>query len=744
MKAPKNPESRGSSVPDPGAGITGSRRLRFGVFAFDPGARKLWRDGAPVQLPSRALDVLAYLVDNRHRIVEKEELLAAAWRDVSVTDDSLIHAISVTRRALGDDAVHASFIETIPRRGYRFLAAVEAVDSPGPALRGRVRDEHALGQPRLQSAAERWRTYGIATAAIVLLAVAATAAYRAVAGNSPAAVRLEQAAPPGTAIVSGGVVSPTGRHLAFVAQDDSGKTSLWVRALDSPTPRRLAGTEGASKPFFSPDGRGLAFFVRGRLLATDLEGRALRTIAAGDVTTAGGSWGSGGLILFADWPSGVRVVPSQGGPVRQITRLNHAALEIAHAWPHFLPDGRHFLYQVISRDSTQAGVYVGSVDAPGSVRLLDRASAAAYAPPGFLLYLQQDLLMAQPFDATRLRLAGRPVLLARGLSAPSLFDGHVISGSREMLAFREGASSEQLTWVNRTGAQQQALDVPASMVNFRLSPDGRSLLAASSLTDVSGLWTVDLTRGHWTLLAADGIAPLWSPDGRRLAYTSRAGQELYVRAATDDSVAQPVVRDPTVKVLNDWSRDGRHIIYAQHSAATKLDLWLLSLDGGAAKPLLNTSSNEAQARLSPDGRWIAYVSDESGTPEVYVRRYPGMDDPRLISAGSGGQPQWRADQQELFYLAQDRWLMAVAVAGSDRSAYGTPRRLFRTSIGAAPSAARDSYAVMADGQSFLIDARHERDRDAPITVMRNWAAGLQRPGGDVAEAFKAVVMASGR
>jgi eukaryotic-like serine/threonine-protein kinase len=539
-------------------------------------------------------------------------------------------------------------------------------------------------------------------------------------------------------------VSPTGRHLAFVAQDESGQTALWVRMLDSPTPRRLSGTEGASRPFFSPDGASLAFFARGRLLATDLDGRALRTISAGDVTaTGGGTWGSGGLILFADWPSGVYSVASSGGPVTQLTRLNHAALEVAHAWPHFLPDGKHFLYQVISRDSTQAGVYVGSVDAPGSVRLLDRASAAAYAPPGFLLYLQQDLLMAQPFDAARLRLAGRPVLLARGLSAPSLFGGHVISGSREMLAFREGASSQQLTWVDRAGVQQQALDVPASMVNFRVSPDGRSLLAASSLTDVSGLWVVDLARGHWTRLAADGIAPLWSPDGKRLAYTSRAGHDIYVRRASDEAAAQPLLRDQTVKVLNEWSRDGRHIIYAQHGAATKLDLWLLPIDGGPARPLLQTSFNEAQARLSPDGRWIAYVSDESGIPEVYVRRYPDMNDPHLISVG-GGQPQWRADQKELFYLAQDRWLMSVAVHGSDSLSYGAPRRLFRSSIGAGPSAARDSYAAMSDGQSFLIDGRHDRDRDAPITMMRNWAAGLQRPGSDVADAFRALLVASAR
>ena len=702
---------------------------------MDPGARKLSRHGTPVQLPSRAFDTLACLVRNRHRIVEKDELLAAAWHDVAVTDDSLIHAVSVIRRALGDDATRASFIETIPRRGYRFVAAVEPIEElPRASLPGRL------------DSAKRWRTHGLAAAAVALLAIAATAAYRAVAGESlQAASRIEQAAPPGTTILSGGVVSPAGRHLAFVAQDESGQTSLWVRALDSETPRRLPGTEGASKPFFSPDGRRLAFFARGRLRSTDLEGQDIHTISASEVTGTGGSWGSRGLILFADWPSGIYSVSSSGGPVTHLTRLNHAALEVAHAWPHFLPDGRHFLYQVISRDSTQAGVYVGSVDAPGSVRLLESASVAAYAPPGFLLYLQQDLLMAQPFDAGQLRLTGRPVVLARGLSAPTLFDGHVISGSRETLAFRESTASRHLTRVDRSGAQLQALDVPASMVNFRLSPDNHFLVAASSLTDATGLWVVDLARGNWTRLAADGIAPLWSPDGRRLAYTSRGGHELYVRAAADDTMpAGPIVRDQTVKVLNEWSRDGRHIVYAQHSAATKLDLWLLPLDAGPARPLLYSPSNEAQARLSPDGRWIAYVSDESGAPEVYVRRYPDMDEPRRVSVGGGGQPQWRADQQELFYLAQDGWLMAVALGGRHDVSYGAPHRLFRTSIGKGPSAARDSYAVMSDGQSFVIDGRHDRDRGSPITMMRNWAAGLQRPDNDLAGALGASIVAAAR
>ena len=245
-------------------------------------------------------------MDNRHRVVEKDELIAAAWRDVAVTDDSLIHAISVIRRALGDDAAHASFIETIPRRGYRFMAAVEPDRRAVPASPERITEARPLEVPVVRPAMPH------------VPAIRHGGGSRRVAGNrsharltegliddsaGAAVVRIEQGAPPGTAIVSGGVVSLTGRHLAFAAQDESGQTSLWVRALDSAEPRRLPGTEGASKPFFSPDGESLAFFSRGRLLATDLAGRAVRTIAAADVTVSRRQLGlrrTGALRRLAD------------------------------------------------------------------------------------------------------------------------------------------------------------------------------------------------------------------------------------------------------------------------------------------------------------------------------------------------------------------------------------------------------------------------------------------------------------
>jgi DNA-binding winged helix-turn-helix (wHTH) protein/Tol biopolymer transport system component len=719
------PETRGSSPGRQQTGAIGPVTVTFGPFTLDLGARKLRRGDEPIPLPSRALGALAYLIEHRDRLVDREEIIAAVWHDVAVTDDSLIHAVSVIRRALGDDPSHASFIETIPRRGYRFVGTIESIE-PADPVPGVLPDvPAALPSPTdVRLASWRWRP-AIAIAALGIVVASIVVGRAALTGDRRRdASALEQIAPPGTTIVSGGVVSPAGRHLAFVARDErTGKTALWIRAMDAIEPRLLADSEGASNPFFSPDGQMVAFFRNGRLVAAEVTGQRQRTIAPVGGAPAGGSWGADDVIVFAEWMTGLFAVASTGGPVSPLTRLDHTALDVAHAWPQFLPDGRRFLYNVVSPDDTRAGVYVSSLDSRTSTRLLDDAAAAIYVAPGFLLYVQHEMLMAEPFDADRLRLGGRAVLLSRGITAPSLAEGSVVSASRDLLAFRAGASKQQLTWVDRSGVPQGSLEVPTSMFNFRVSPDGRFVLAASSLTDATGVWLVDLASRHSTQLAADGIAPLWSPDGRRLAFTSRAGLDLHVRASVGGARLEPLISDQSVKVLNDWSAHAQAIIYTRHDPVSRLDLWHVPLAGGAARPLLNDAFNEAHARLSPDGRWLAYVSDETGTQDVYVRRYPELDAPRQVSSGGGGQPQWRADQRELFYLSPDRSLMAASVIDTREGSFGAPRRLFRTSIAEGPSAARDSYAVMPDGRSFLIDAR----RDAgtrPITVMLDWTAGL--------------------
>jgi len=689
--------------------------FRLGVFTLDLRGRSLLRDNQAIVLPARAFDALVFLVTHRDRLVEKDEIVAAVWRDVAVTDDSLIHAVSVLRRALGDDPTRPAFIETVPRHGYRFIGPVEELVEPGQAQESTPN----------QRAVPLWlRPASIAAAAAAVIATLGLLQY-VTHDSSPTSVRLDQPAPPGTSLVSDGVVSPSGRHLAFVARDaQSGRSALWVRALASSEPYPLPGTTAASNPFWSPDGRTLAFFANGKLMAVDVSGGPARLIADVTGSPAGGSWGTRGVILFADSMRGLYAVSDSGGPVRQITRVDHAATDPWYAWPQFLPDSRHFLYQVVAIDGSRAGIFAGSLDSPESVRLLE-ASAATFAPPGYLLYVQHDMLMAETLDLERMTLSGRPVLLARGLSAPSLAEGNVVSGSRELLAFREGTRRQQLTQVDRSGAAWGGdIDTPVALSNVRLSPDGGSLLATGSVTDAPGVWLVDLVRRQQTRLSADGLGSVWSPDGRRIAFTTRGGRDLFVRSARDGADARIVATDAFVKIVNDWSPDGRQMIYAQIDAETKLDLWSIPASGGTPTPLLKTAFNEAQARISPDGRWIAYVTEQSGAGEVWVRRYPQMDEPRQVSVGGGGQPQWRSDQSELFYLSPGHALMAVDAPGAGRPSFGAPRRLFHTSMVGAPSDVRDSYAVMPDGATFLVYAARETAGPAPITVIRNWAAGL--------------------
>jgi eukaryotic-like serine/threonine-protein kinase len=687
--------------------------VQFGEFALDVPARRLCRTGRAIPLPPRAVAALAYLIAHRDRIVDKDELIAAAWRDVAVTDDSLVHAISVLRRALGDDPARPSFIETVPRRGYRFIGPLIAETEPAPL-------------PPATVATVARSTHALRYAAVaLLLAGAAFVVYRASeADDASRGGRVQQEAPPGTEIVSDGVVSPDGGHLAFVARDhSSGRTALWLRALAEGQARQLTGTDDASQPFFSPDGRTIAYFARGRLVARDIQSGRTRTVAAVHGAPAGGSWSITGSIVFAEWTTGLYVVSPDGGAVSPLTRLDHDALDVAHAWPQFLPDGRHFLYQVISPDASRAGVYAGATGAEPSVRLLDEATAATYVAPGVLVYALRGMLMAESFDAARLQLGGRPVLLASDVAPPSLERGLGISASPGVLTFRAGTGKQHLTWVDRAGTPQGTLEVPSPMFNFRVSPGGEYVAAASSLTDATGVWLVDIARRHSTRLEPDGIAPLWSPDGASLAFTSRGGLDLHVRPNAGTRAAGPLVSDQSVKVLNDWSRERQQIIYTRHDPATKLDLWELSLSQATNRPLLATPFNEVQARISPDGRWIAYASDTSEVQEIYVRRYPQLDEPRLVSAGGGAQPQWRADRQELFYLSPDGSLMGVPVSGGDQLTFSAPRRLLRIPSRDSPSGARDSYAVMPDGRSFLIDA-HGDPEPAAIAVLLGWATGL--------------------
>jgi DNA-binding winged helix-turn-helix (wHTH) protein/Tol biopolymer transport system component len=716
----------------------------FGNFRLDVAARVLWRNGfGAVPLPSRAFDSLVYLVEHRDRLVSKNELIDAVWSDVVVTDDSLIHAISVLRRALGDDPNEPLYVRTVPRRGYRFIAPVgestHAAPAPDPTG-GTALNSAAARRPRSRHEGSVIFTRGravVGIAAIIAIVGAALAVtprtHRVRAGAEAAAtathraVRLFQPPPDGAVIVSGGVLSPDGDSLTFVARDNSsGETALWLRALHSSELRRLERTEGASKPFWSPDSGRLGFVRNGELTTVQLRDGALRTVASVGMSFAGATWAPDGTILFADWAKGLYSVRVSGSEPTLVAALDQAARDIALSWPQFLPDGRHFLYQVVSLDPSRTGAYVGDLDTHHSARILDTESPAMFAPPRHLLHVQHDMLVAEELDSRTWQLTGRATVLARGVSPPSLADGNVVSAAADLIAYRGGVRQQQFAWVDRAGEVLATLPMPAVMFNPRVSPDGSHLLATGSVTTNPGLWLASLSRSEYERIETDAIAPLWSPDGARIAFTARGGLDLLIRSSSGAGPRR-LISGGVVKILNDWSPSGDHIVYSQRDDLTQLDLWGIGVEDGVTFPILRTPYNELQARISPDGRWLAYAADDSGALEVYVQRYPELGERYKVSIGGGGQPQWRRDQSELYYIAPDRALVAVSFTEHKEHPFAPPRRLFWARIAGGPDDARDYYAAAPDGGRFLLDRAFDGGDNSSITVVVNWPAETEAP-----------------
>jgi DNA-binding winged helix-turn-helix (wHTH) protein/Tol biopolymer transport system component len=748
---------------------TAAGAFAFGEFTLDVDNGRFRRGETAVELPSRAFDALVLLVTHRHRLVGKNEIIASIWQDVAVTDDSLVNVISVLRRELGDDRSDPKYIKTVPRRGYRFVGPVTQLDKPpAPASPGAqaagVRSHASAGaEPpgirpdvpagaaragmrqrvlerieRRPAAAAIWLSGGISLAAAALVfTIAGTHEPEPTAREArPATIRFSHAPPAGTSIVSGGVLSPDGRYLAFVARDENtGTPELWVRILASGALRKLGGTAGASKPFWAPDAGRIGFFANNALLSTTLSAERPRTITHVDLASAGGSWGPDDTILFAEWAGGIYSVQASGdGPIRAVVPLDHGANDIAVTWPQILPDGRHFLYHVVNLDPAHTGTYVGDLVTGDSYRLVDTQSPAVYWQ-GRLLHVRDDMLIADELSPDRLELTGRAHIVARNVAAPSLDADGMVSAAGDVLAFEEGPRHQVLSWFDRSGKRMNGLPMPTVVYNPRLSPDQSQLLATGSITTNPGLWLASASREEYARLEPDAIAPLWAPDGRSIAYTSRGGFDLIVRTMDGDGAKRRLLSDAAVKILNDWSPDGAEIIYTtghrdpEHRTdgvnghGTGLDLWATRVETGDAQPLLATPSNEMQARISPDGNWIAYASDESGTLEVYVQRYPDLGAKRGISTNGGGQPQWRADQRELFYLSADRMIMSVEIESTPAAGvrFATPRTLFAAPLSGDAEDARDHYLASTDGNQFLIDGTGRPAQERLITVLVNWA-----------------------
>ena len=535
-------------------------------------------------------------------------------------------------------------------------------------------------------------------------------------------VLFTQSAPEGSPLASGGILSPDSRYMVFVARDHAAaQPRLYLKQMDSPEVRAVAGTEGASDPFWSPASDMIGFFANGELRTVDLRGDAPKAVAPVPVSSGGGTWSSTGPILFSDWQTGLYRVDPSGGPVTPVTTVNRSTGELVQKLPQFLPDGRHFIFFVRNATEEQTGSYVGSLDTPKRTRILTQSnSPAIYSAPGYLLYVQNDILMAQRFDAARLEASGKPMELARNVSAPGDADGKMISASANLLTFRSGAKMQQLAWFARGGQRVGSIPVPNVLRSPMFSPDQKQLVA---MDGGPRMWTVDLERNAATRLEGEGTYPLWSPEGNRIAFESHNHVILYLRNIAGSAQDEVLVNDSERKILNDWTPFGNYLLYTALSPATKMDLFLLPMSGDKKPvPLLRTPFNESQGRISPNGQWISYVSDESGIPEVYVQRFPSLGDKRIVSIGGGVEPMWRGDGKELFYLSPDYSVVSVSFAPGTPPVIGRPKPLFRAPVNTSTS--RNHYAVTPDGQRFLVNVEDQSSYLSPITVIVNWTEAL--------------------
>ena len=528
-------------------------------------------------------------------------------------------------------------------------------------------------------------------------------------------------------------LSPDGLRLAFVSTDASGRTLLWVRALDSLTAQPLAGTEEAVYPFWSTDSRSIGFFAAGKLKRIEATGGPVQTLCNASVTR-GASWNRDGVILFAPNFNGpLYRISAGGGEPKPVTTLDKTNVETSHLLPYFLPDGRHFLYTVTGGPESR-GIHLGSLDGKENRRLLNDISDGEYSPLGYLLFRRENALVAQAFDADRLQFTSDafPIAEQVGYDA-SLFRAFFSISQTGVLAYNSNSGKTQLAWVDRNGKQLSLVGQPRNYLRPWLSPDEKQVsvddLDAQGNRDI---WIIDLARGNPTRFTFDPAAevyPVWSPDGSRIVFASnREGVfNLYQKPATGAGKEELLLKTDLVKTPTDWSADGRFIIYTVTDPKTKYDLWVLPLFGDQKPfPFLQTEFNEGAGRFSPDGRWMAYASDESGDWQVYVQSFPARSGKWQVSTNGGSFPAWRRDGNELYYISPDKKVMAVDVKGTDTSfERGVPKALFDLRVSNFTSA-QARFAVTADGQKFLVNNTIVETTSGPITVVLNWTADLKK------------------
>jgi len=571
-----------------------------------------------------------------------------------------------------------------------------------------------------------------ATAAVLgLVALAFAVAWIRRAPAPPPVARFIIANPDGLSAAGPPSVSPDGRIVAFDATDNTGKLQIWVRPVDTLEARALPGTEGARRVIWSPDSKYVAFVTDGKLRKVPIAGGPAQTICDSP-RGSDGTWNEDGVILFDGQNSDpIWRVDAAGGVAKIEVELDAAKGITTVGWPEFLPDGRHFLYMSGTAGTTNQSLMVGELDSKERKELFKTTSKVMYAAQGYLIYVREQTLVAQPFDADKQEITGEAIPVGEGLGVDNVGGASFSLSKTGVLAFRAGEiQGRRWVWMDRNGKETPALDEPKDYANAWISPDGARLVFDMSEAGGKGdLWIRDLARGvtsRFTFDAERDFAPVWSPDGRTIAY-SKIGKtwDLFTKDAAGTGEPVELLKSDEDKFVSEWTRDGSWLIYTSRGKDTDWDLWALPMKGGDRKPipLARTRFGEQNGVLSPDGKFMAYRSNESGRSEVYVQEFPEAKSKWQVSASGGTDAFWRNDGRELYYRARDLSLMAVPVQTAPTFTSGTPVALFK-----APFAlinARGLYRASPDGKRFLILRTLSKEAIPPLTVVLNWAVAIK-------------------
>jgi serine/threonine protein kinase len=539
-------------------------------------------------------------------------------------------------------------------------------------------------------------------------------------------------------------LSPDGLRLA-VGLANEGKYQLYLRSLDSPEYRLFPGTEHARMPFWSADSRFIGFFAEGQLKTIPAVGGPATTLCSGTGLGYGGTWNRDGVILFASEDGTLRRVKASGGACSGVPLDNHSIRAVT---PEFLPDGNHFFYVNNVADPSAAGVYLAALDNPKARKVLNDVSSVLYSPPtsgqrlAHLLFRREATLMAQPFDGTKLEDVGDPFAVTSPVSFSSTSPQVAASvAPNGTLVYFDRSLQRQLTWLDRSGHELGKVGTPGNLGGVAISPDGNTIAVndrgQGATTSNSMIWLHDVARGSKSRFTQSGnssFAAVWSPDSQRVTYASSIGTQLnlFLKDVNGGEQETPLLSPSTnLRAPSDWSRDGRFLIYTSTDPKTQADIWYLPDPGKpGSKPVkfLATDASESQGQLSPDGRWLAYFSNQSGgLGDVFIRPFPSGSGEWKVSVNGGREPRWSRDGKELFYLERfipKSVLMAVAIHPDASSGLqlGTPDKLFefQNSIGYTQQLNLFSYSPHPDGRRFLVMVDANAETAPVISVITNW------------------------